>query len=76
MKYIFLFLCLYSLNLYGQSAHIREIKDNPGDQFYHTGDSTIVYPLIVTKNPAADKLMNEARVQAAIAGGQRRQMSW
>jgi len=58
MKYLFLFLCLYSLSLYGQSAHIREIKDMPSDRFYHTGDSTIVYPLIVTKNPAADKLMN------------------
>ena len=60
MKYLFLFLCLYSLNLYGQSAHLREIKDKPSDRFYHTGDSTIVYPLIVTKNPAADKQMNAA----------------
>jgi hypothetical protein len=68
MKNVCLFLCLLALNVYGQSAHIKEIKDKPSDRFYHTGDSTIVYPLIVTKNPAADKLMN-AVIRAEVLVG-------
>jgi hypothetical protein len=72
MKNVCLFLCLLALNVYGQSAHIKEIKDKPSDRFFHTGDSTIVYPLIVTKNPAADKLMNAVKSRLSGLGSGKR----
>ncbi|MHA4809781.1 hypothetical protein ACX0G9_16830 [Flavitalea flava] len=42
-----------------QAVRIREIKYRPKPEIYDPGDSTIIYPIIASKNPLADKLMNE-----------------
>lgn len=51
---------------YAQAVHIREIKYRPKPEIYDPGDSTIIYPIIVSKNPIADKLMNETIRSAAL----------
>lgn len=59
MRYIFLLTCLWPLALYSQSFHIREIKFRPAPKYYNTKDTTIIYPVIATGDPAVDRSINK-----------------
>ena len=54
-----LIFCLLSSSLYSQSTHIREIKFRPKPKYYNTADSTIIYPVIVTGDPAVSRSINK-----------------
>ena len=55
-----LLVCLLTPTVHSQAVRIKEIKCKPSPQSYNTGDTTIIYPVIVTHNPAVSKLMNDA----------------
>lgn len=59
MKYLFVFAWLLPQVVFSQDIRVREIKLRPFGQFYDSKDSTIIYPVIVTKNEAASRLINK-----------------
>src|SRR5688500_4688990 len=65
MKFILLFsfvVCCFYTN--AQLVKIKEIKLRPNHKLFNTKDSTIVYPIIVTKNATVSKRINdEIRLQ-------------
>jgi hypothetical protein len=65
MKFILLlsFLVFFCFS-HAQLVKIDEIKLKPNHKLFNTKDSTIVYPIIVTKNTAVGKIINdEIRLQ-------------
>lgn len=67
MKYLFLILYLAPIIAFSQAASVKEIKLRPDPKFYNTKDSTIIFPVIVTNNKAAGKLIN-AKMRDEILG--------
>jgi hypothetical protein len=59
MKYFFLFIWLLPSAVFLRNARIREKKYKPSPRFYNTRDSTIIYPIVVTVNPAVNTLIND-----------------
>lgn len=59
MKKLFLIPILsLAYHCFGQTASFKEIKQNPRTQYLNTKDSTIVFPVVVTKNSKIDNLIN------------------
>jgi len=58
IKIIFLLVISFFSNACAQKATFKEIRLKPNDKLYNTKETTIIYPIIVTANPQADKLMN------------------
>lgn len=54
-----LVLILLSSLCHAQKFTIKEIKKVPNKKFDSSGDTAIVYPIIMTKNPAIAKLINK-----------------
>lgn len=44
---------------FSQTVTFKEIKLKPSPRLYNTKDSTIIYPTVVTKNSAINKLIND-----------------
>ena len=60
MKFILLlFFLVCNSYTHAQLVKIEEIKLRPNHKLFNTKDSTIVYPIIVTKNDVASKLIND-----------------
>ena len=60
-------LCYQSVSLsvfllpstvHAQSVQFNEIKATPAKKFYDTKESTIVFPVVVSDNPAVSRLIN------------------
>ena len=58
MRAPLLFIALLFSTAYAQKASFKEIKLKPNPKVFDTKEATIIYPIIVTANPQADKLMN------------------
>jgi len=58
MKLILIALLLHPSFTYSQAVVFKEIKMRPRSRFFNTNDSTIIYPIIVTKNSIVNKLIN------------------
>jgi hypothetical protein len=67
MKFFLSVLLLTGLAAAAQKASFREIRLRPLPRFENTSDSTIVYPIVVMKNPAVGKRIN-ARIREEIIG--------
>ena len=59
MKWLSLLYLLLPLHLLSQSVQIREIKLKPDPRFYNTTDSTIIYPIVITRNHAINRFIND-----------------
>jgi hypothetical protein len=59
MKYLTLVLCLFTVSGYSQALPIKEVRYKPDPRFFDTPDSTIVYPVIVLKDTAAGRSIND-----------------
>jgi hypothetical protein len=67
MKCSLLFIVLFPLVGYGQQCIIKEIKRKPKEEFYKTKDSTIVYPIIITKSQSVNSLINQ-KIEEELSG--------
>jgi hypothetical protein len=64
-KYLALLFCLHCSFALAQQVTIKEIKCLPDKKHYNTTDATLIYPIVLTKNTAAGKLIN-AFIKAVI----------
>jgi len=46
------------IHCYAQKASFKELKLKPNTKYYTTKEQTIIFPIITTKNPKIDKLIN------------------
>lgn len=46
------------IHCYAQKASFKELKLRPNPQYYATKEQTIIFPIVTTKNPKIDKLIN------------------
>lgn len=67
MKYLLLLLFSFCHCTYAQTVSFKEIKLKPKPELYNTKVPTIIYPIVVTNNTRADKLINE-QVKNGILG--------
>jgi hypothetical protein len=59
MKPILLILSfILTIQCHAQKASFREIKLKPNPKYYNAKEPTIVFPVVITKNPKIDKLIN------------------
>lgn len=65
MKLPLLALLLLSSTAFAQDVSFKEIRSKARTRFYNVQDTTIVYPIVVTKNSTVSKLINE-KIRAAI----------
>ena len=60
MKLINLFLLLFFCSVgHAQGVSFKEIRLKPNPKFFNVKYSTIIYPIVVTKNPVVDKMIND-----------------
>lgn len=59
MKYLFLLLLLPLTCVQAQRVVIKEIKFRANTRLYTIKDSTIIYPIVTTKNVSVNKLIND-----------------
>jgi hypothetical protein len=60
MKSINLFLLIISCSFgYAQGVSFKELRLKPNARYSNVTYSTIVYPIVVTKNPVVDKMIND-----------------
>jgi hypothetical protein len=67
MRLLFLAIFLFTSTAYAQEIPIREIKFKADSKFYKVKDTTIIYPIVVTKSPAVNKLIND-KVRSEVIG--------
>lgn len=61
IRYLFniiLFISLYCPAAFAQPVTIKEIKSLPDKKYYNTKEATLIYPVVITKNAGAGKLIN------------------
>jgi hypothetical protein len=63
VKFILLAICLISSAAYAQHATFKEIRLKANPRFNNDGDTSIVYPVVVTNNPGVNKLINDKIIE-------------
>lgn len=59
MRSLLIALLLLSSTAFSQQVLVKEVRARPRAKFYNVKDTTIIYPLITTKNTAISKSINE-----------------
>ncbi|MEO6489786.1 MAG: hypothetical protein ABIO04_07600 [Ferruginibacter sp.] len=49
---------ILAVQCHGQNASFKEIKRKPNSRYFNTKEATIIFPLVVTKYPGINKLIN------------------
>src|ERR1700736_3332435 len=74
MKLPFLLIFLISISAHAQRVSIKEIKLKPNPKFYNVKDSTIIYPIIISKYPKTNKQIND-KIRNEILGPNEKNIS-
>ncbi|CAN5858413.1 hypothetical protein BH11BAC4_BH11BAC4_24110 [soil metagenome] len=59
IPFLLLFICI-TASVFGQDVSFREIRRKAKTTYINNGDTTIIYPIIVTKNKQVEKIINDA----------------